>query len=195
MNEKVTGTLVTTGVCRASYADVWTPKVGPNGGAPKYGMSILIPKDDKATVDSIKAAIMVAGRAKFGEKFTPEAIKNKLFKIGLRDGDVEKPEDAAYKGHYFINARSNNKPMIVDQNVKPILDPSAFRSGDYCRVNMNAFGFDKGGGRGVAWGLNTIQLVRRGEPLSGGPSPDSVFEKIDGGEGATADAGDATFEL
>ena len=41
---------------RWSYANIWEPK-SINGGAPKYSVSLIIPKSDKATVQKIKAAI------------------------------------------------------------------------------------------------------------------------------------------
>ena len=50
-------TKVITGVnTRWSYANVWDPK-SINGGAPKYSVSLIIPKSDTATVNKIKAAI------------------------------------------------------------------------------------------------------------------------------------------
>ena len=50
-------TKVITGVkTRWSYANVWEPK-SINGGAPKYSVSLIIPKSDTATVGKIKDAI------------------------------------------------------------------------------------------------------------------------------------------
>ena len=37
---------IVTGKVRFSYANVFTPKAGMNGGEPKYSVSILIPKSD-----------------------------------------------------------------------------------------------------------------------------------------------------
>lgn len=44
---------------RWSYANVWDPK-SINGGAPKYSVSLIIPKSDTKTVAKIKAAIEAA---------------------------------------------------------------------------------------------------------------------------------------
>ena len=41
---------------RWSYANVWEPK-SINGGAPKYSVSLIIPKSDTKTVSKIQAAI------------------------------------------------------------------------------------------------------------------------------------------
>ena len=55
-------TKVITGVnTRWSYANVWDAK-SINGGAPKYSVSLIIPKSDTVTVNKIKAAIEAAMR-------------------------------------------------------------------------------------------------------------------------------------
>ena len=41
------------------------------------------------------------------------------------------------------------------------------KSGDYGRVSVNMDGFDTAGNRGVAAGLNNVQLLERGESLGG----------------------------
>ena len=53
-------TKVITGMnTRLSYFHGWEP-VSINGGAEKYSVSVLIPKDDKETVNAINAAIDAA---------------------------------------------------------------------------------------------------------------------------------------
>lgn len=53
-------TKVITGVkTRWSYANVWQAK-SINGGAPKYSVSLIIPKSDTKTVTAVKNAIQAA---------------------------------------------------------------------------------------------------------------------------------------
>ena len=60
MPKFMNATKVITGVnTRWSYANVWDPK-SINGGAPKYSVSLIIPKSDTATVNKIKSAIQAA---------------------------------------------------------------------------------------------------------------------------------------
>lgn len=60
MSKIANPTKVITGVnTRWSYANVWDPK-SINGGAPKYSVSLIIPKSDTVTVNKIKAAIQAA---------------------------------------------------------------------------------------------------------------------------------------
>ena len=117
---------------RWSYANVWEPK-SINGGTPKFSVSLIIPKSDTKTIDAIKKAIEAAykeGEAKLkGNSRSVPALE--AIKTPLRDGDLERPDDEAYKNSYFINANSTTPPGIVDASVQPILTRSEVYSGVY----------------------------------------------------------------
>lgn len=161
----VSKTKVITGKnTRLSYFHGWEP-TSINGGPERYSVSVLIPKDDKETVNAINAAVDAAieeGIAKFGGKKPNKAA----IKLPLRDGDTER-EDEAYAGHWFINANSKTAPQIVDKAVKPILDRDEVYSGCYARVSLNFYAFNSNGNKGIACGLGNIQKIRNGEPLGG----------------------------
>ncbi|HEM4119379.1 DUF2815 family protein [Streptococcus suis] len=169
-------TKVITGLnTRLSYFNGWEPK-SINGGAEKYSVSVLIPKDDIETIKKIELAIDAAideGIAKFGGKKPNIAA----IKTPLRDGDIER-DDEAYKGHYFINANSITKPQIVDMNVQPILDRNEVYSGCFARVSLNFYAFNSNGNKGVACGLGNIQKVKDGEPLGGRSSANDDFKTL-----------------
>ena len=162
-------TKVITGVnTRWSYANVWDPK-SINGGTPKYSVSLIIPKSDTVTVEKIKAAIQAAyeeGQSKLkgnGKSVPPlNAIKTPL-----RDGDLERPNDEAYRNSYFINANSSSAPGIVDADRQPILERSEVYSGVYGRASINLYAFNSNGNKGIACGLNNLQKIRDGAPLGG----------------------------
>ena len=165
-------TKVVTGIVRLSYANVWEP-ASINGGTPKYSVSLIIPKSDAKTIAAINAAVDAAikeGVAKFGGKIPNKAA----LKLPLRDGDVER-EDEAYQGAYFVNANSTTAPQIVGRSVQPILDRNEVYSGCYARVSINFYAFNSNGNRGVACGLGNIQKVRDGEPLGGKSSAADDF--------------------
>lgn len=177
MSKFVNPTKVITGVnTRWSYANVWDPK-SINGGAPKYSVSLIIPKSDTATVNKIKSAIQAAyeeGEAKLkGNGKTVPALS--ILKTPLRDGDLERPDDEAYKNAYFINANSGTAPGIVDADRQPILDRSEVYSGVYGRASINMYAFNSNGNKGIACGLNNLQKIRDGEPLGGKSSAASDF--------------------
>lgn len=153
---------------RWSYANVWQPK-SINGGAPKYSVSLIIPKSDTVTVEKVKAAIKAAyeeGESKLkGNGKTVPALS--VIKTPLRDGDTERPDDPAYANSYFINANSATAPGIVDADRQLIIDTSEVYSGVYGRASINFYAFNSNGNKGIACGLNNLQKIRDGEPLGG----------------------------
>ena len=164
---------------RWSYANVWEPK-SINGGTPKYSVSLIIPKSDTRTVAKIKAAIEAAyqeGQAKLkgnGRSVPPLSA----IKTPLRDGDIERPDDPAYANAYFINANSATAPGIVDADRNPVLTRSEVYSGVYGRASINLYAFNSNGNKGIACGLNNLQLIRPGEPLSGKPTSQPMTTRI-----------------
>lgn len=162
-------TKVITGVnTRWSYVNAWEAK-SINGGAPKFSVSLIIPKSDTKTLEKIKAAIQAAyeegqGKLKGNGKSVPALS---VLKTPLRDGDAERPDDEAYANAYFINANSATAPGIVDADRNPILDRSEVYSGVYGRASINFYAFNSNGNKGIACGLNNLQKIRDGEPLGG----------------------------
>lgn len=161
---------VVTGKVRGSYVNVFRPRLNDMSGQDEYSMSLLIPKSDTATVAKIKAAINAAKAEKFPGK-TPAN-----FRSPLRDGDEERGDDPAYVGHWFMNVKSKNKPGIVDKDRNEVIDADEFVSGDYCRVSINAYGYDVSGNRGVSFGLGNVQVLAKGEPLSSRARAEDDFD-------------------
>ena len=173
-------TKVITGVVRLSYANVWEPK-SINGGAPKYSVSLIIPKSDTKTITKIQAAIEAAykeGEAKLkGNGRSVPALS--VLKTPLRDGDTERPDDEAYADAYFINANSASAPGIVDADRQPIIDRSEVYSGVYGRASINFYAFNSNGNKGIACGLNNLQKIKDGEPLGGKSRAEDDFASDD----------------
>ncbi len=181
MSKFINPTKVITGPnTRFSYANVWEAK-SINGGAPKFSVSLIIPKSDTKTVEKIKAAIGAAykegeSKLKGNGRSVPalSAIKNPL-----RDGDTERPDDEAYANSYFINANSATAPGIVDTNCNPILERSEVYSGVYGRASISFYAFNSNGNKGIACGLNNLQKIRDGEPLGGRTRAEDDFATDD----------------
>jgi hypothetical protein len=163
---------VVTGKVRFSYANVFTPKASEEGGTPKYSVSLIIPKSDKETVSKLTKAFdeCKAGSASFFGGKVPPVLKG-----GLRDGDVEKPDDEAYANSYFINANSVQKPGIVDADMNGIIDPSEFYSGCYGRASVTFYAYNAKGSKGIACGLNNLQKLEDGDALGGATSAAADF--------------------
>ena len=96
-------------------------------------------------------------------------------KTPRRDGEGESPEDPAYANAYFVNANSATAPGIVDADRNPVLTRSEVYSGVYGRASINFYAFNSNGNKGIACGLNNLQLIRAGEPLGGKASAESDF--------------------
>ena len=161
---------------RWSFANVWEPK-SIAGGTPKYSISLIIPKSDTKTLAKIKAAIQAAyqeGEAKLkGSGKTAPSIAS--IKIPLRDGDAERPDDAAYANAYFINANNNNKPGLVDADRNEIIERSEVYSGVFGRASISFYAFNSNGNKGIACSLNNLQKIRDGEPLGGRSKAEDDF--------------------
>lgn len=181
MSKMINPTKVITGpTTRWSYANVWDPK-SINGGAPKYSVSLIIPKSDTRTVEKVKAAIQAAyeeGQSKLkGNGKTVPALS--VLKTPLRDGDLERPDDEAYQNCYFINTNSATAPGIVDADRNPVLERYEVYSGVYGRASINLYAFNSNGNKGIACGLNNLQKISDGEPLGGKSRAEDDFETED----------------
>lgn len=172
--------VVTGRETRWSYANIWEPK-SINGGTPKYSVSLIIPKSDTDTVAKIEAAIQAAyeeGQTKLkGNSKTVPALT--AIKTPLRDGDIERLDDPAYANAFFVNANSATAPGVVDADLQPVISRSEVYSGVYGRASINFYAFNSNGNKGIACGLNNLQLIRSGEPLGGKSSAERDFADDD----------------
>lgn len=168
---------VTTGTVRLSYAHLTTPRASLQGGEPKYGVTLLIPKNDTATKGAIDRAIYAAIEAGKGGVWNGNAPQQPQQPVwdgdGVRrNGDPFPPE---CKGCWVLTATSKNKPRVVDTNLQDILDPNAIYSGMYARVSVRFFPYFSSGNKGIGCGLNNVQKLGDGEPLGGMSTPEDDF--------------------
>ena len=161
-------TKVVTGKVRLSFCQLFEPKA-IEGGAPKYSVTLLIPKSDTATLSKIKEAMAEAAE-KFRQKNGAGALPaNPLHP--LHDGDGMKPSSGEpygpeCKGHYVmaVSCSENQKPVVVDAAGNAILDPSEVYSGCYGRASINFYGYNNRK-KGIGAGLLAIQKLHDGEPF------------------------------
>lgn len=109
-------------------------------------------------------AAIDAGISKFGDKKPNKAS----LKLPLRDGDVERDDDA-YAGAVFVNANSTTPHARWSRPTRsPSLTLHSVYSGFYARVSLSFYAFNSNDNRGIACGLGNIQKNRDGDPLGGG---------------------------
>ena len=164
-----------------SYLTVNEPKTPLGGGAPKYSVSLIIPKSDTTTVEKIKAAIRAAydeglGKLKGNGKTAP-ALED--LRTPLRDGDKDRGGDEAYRDSWFVNANSTTKPGCVDADCNPILDTSELYSGIIGRASVTFYAYNSNGNKGIACGLNNLQKLTDGTPLGGRSRAEDDFADSD----------------
>lgn len=172
--KKLDGNRVVTGKVRLSYAHLFEPH-SIEGNEPKYSVSIIIPKSDTTTIKLIQAVINEAKEEGKSKKWKGKVPSN--LKTPLRDGDEDRPDDAAYADSYFINANSKKKPGLVDLYGNKNMTEEDIYSGCYARVSINFYPYSAAGNNGVAAGLQNVQKLEDGESLGGsGRSVDADFE-------------------
>ncbi len=164
---------------RFSYAHVFTPKAH-DGGDPKYSVSVIIPKSDKAMIKKINTAINAAKKEGIASKWNGKLPPASKLDLCLRDGDEEKPDDEAYADSMYLNAKSASKCGLVNSRKEEIIDAEEFKSGDYGRLTVNFYPYSVSGSKGVAAGLDNIQKLQDGEALGG--SRKSAFDDFDDDE-------------
>lgn len=171
----VNETKVVFGPCRLSFTHVFN-KYSPNGeGEGKYMTNVLIPKSEKKTIKALDQAIEAAKKAGAVSKWGGKEPKK--LDMPLRDGDDK--EDDVYQDHFYINAKCNTRPGVVDKNKNPIVDEEEMYSGVWAFVSVTFYAYDVSGNRGIACGLNNLMKFKDDDHLGGRVSADSDFADID----------------
>lgn len=188
---------VTTPKFRASFVYIFKPQDPMEGSAnkdPKYGVTMLFDQAGQKTPEfkALRQLAITALKEKFGDKLKPDG--NGWFvgmKNPLRDG-AEKAEMEGYgEGIIFASATSKMQPGLVDQSLQRIISEQDFFSGCYARATVTAYGFDKAGNRGVAFGLQNVQKLANGDAFSGRTAAEDEFDKVDDAD--FAEEGEAAF--
>lgn len=173
---KVTDTKVVFGPCRLSYTHVFKPYV-PEGTDEKgkYMTNVLIPKSEKETVKALQQAIEAAKKQAIVSKWGGKEPKK--IELPLRDGDEK--DDENYEDMWYVNAKCNTRPGLVDKNLETITDEEEIYSGVWCYVSVTFYGYDVSGNRGIACGLNNLRKFKDDEKFGGRVSAESDFADLD----------------
>jgi hypothetical protein len=170
-------TNVTTGEVRLSFVNLFTPRANQPGQEPKFSTTILIPKNDMATMQRIQAAINAVIQR--GVAGAWAGVKPAQPRMPIHDGDGARPNGEAFgpecKGHWVLTASSKQQQSIVDASMNPIINQAEVYSGMYGRVNINFFAYSNSGNKGIGAGLGPVQKLRDGEALGGRVSAEQAF--------------------
>ena len=172
---------VITPKCVISYPHLFTPQMPPNprpGQKARFACVLLFPhvmdEEDQALFRVMKQAAVAKGVEKWGSE---EKVQELLAMEGIHrlkwpfrkdnqkaDGTVKWDKE---KFQCFISPWSEVQPGVVsrwadpnDPRHKPmkIIDPSKIFAGCIVKASVNPFAYDQTGNRGIAFGLQNIQL-------------------------------------
>lgn len=169
---------------RFMYAFVFTPRPNKMNGKTQYSVRVLIPKSNKAALDRINSTIKQVATEKWGGK--AEAMLATC-RLPLIDGDTK--GDPVYEGFYYFNAKSDNKPDVVDLHCEPILDPAGFYSGCWGAFNGSVWAYDNAFGKGISISLQNLMKMKDDTPMTSTVSAKQAFK------GLSADTDDITSYL
>ena len=172
------GTGLRLGEVRFSYPKLFTK----DPTSEKYSLCVLIDKDNDDAISLIESATQAAakiGAAKFWNSKIPPTLKKPL-----RDGDLEHPDDPAYKNTWFFNCSNKYAPKVGmwddDLGARVEATEEDVYPGCYGIVTVQLFPYNQQGNRGVGVSLGNVLKTRDGERLAGSAqSLDDSFGDLD----------------
>ena len=187
---------VLTPTFRASYLNVFEPRSAEPGNpnAKKdYGVEMWFRVKD--TPESLAAGekcvniqdLVAAANAAATERWGVDKTKWPKFKYPVfKKGEDRTGKGGPIPGVVIVRAKraeSFGRPIVVDQNVKDIIDKNQVYSGCYMMAKLHAFAWPPAGkpstfGNGVSFTLDMLQLDHDGEPLGNKMAAADAFESI-----------------
>ncbi len=163
---------VLTPMFRASFLNVFKPRASFEGKEPQYSVQMLFPKE--ADLAPLKKAVREVIVGTWGEDKTKWP---KNLKTPFKDGNEKNLE--SYANMTVVEARSKQKPGLVDKNRQEIIDADEVYSGCWMRATVNAYAYDVNGNRGVSLGLNNLQKMKDDTALSGKSNAKDDFDEVE----------------
>lgn len=168
--------------CRLSYPHLFQPKEGMNGGAPKYGCTVLVPKSDTMTMNAINAAL----QKEYAEAAQPngqwKGVAPAQPTLTWYDGDTVQPSGEPWgdecKGCMVLRTTSSNAPDVVDEHGNKAMDATKFYAGCYCYFSINFAAYANSGNKGIGAFLNCVMFAKDGDPLEARASAKTDFASI-----------------
>jgi hypothetical protein len=174
MQTEKLNTKIVTPVIRCSYPKLAQPDTQERGG--KFGLSIPLPKSDKAACDALTEIMKNAAVNTWGEKY--KNLGGVTSFVSDCDNDPELSEDEVYKGCLKFSAKSKKRPGIVFPNMEPVPTEEiedVIYPGCWIRASITAYGTETGGKKTIAFWLNSVMFIKNGEALGGASNPKEDF--------------------
>lgn len=166
----------------SSFPNLLEPRAAKEGDKPRYGISLYIRKDDKATMDKVNAALNAAKAEKFPKgapKNLPQPIKDgaEVYEEAVAM-DKAKPGQEAQRDYFIISAYSPEhlKPATLNRFMQ---EATADDVGSNREVyaSLRAFVYDTPK-VGVTFALNGVLFTGQSGPftfMGGKPTAEQMF--------------------
>lgn len=168
ISKDLKGVKFTTPLARLSFPKLFKPEQFQGKGDAYFGCALLFPKS--SDLGEMKKAIVKAATEAFGEK----ANWPKDLSLPWRDGD-DQADYEGYADHYYVNAKTKRKPVIVGRDKAPIEDESEIYGGLYGRAVLVAKATESGGKYYVSLYLQGFQKWKDGPQFGGGVNVNDDF--------------------
>jgi hypothetical protein len=162
---------VVTGVVRLDFVNLFTAKPGKDGGKPKFGATVYLPKGDTVTFQKMQAAIAAAYEEAVNKVW--KGLRPPTPQVPIHNGDGPMPKSGLpypdeCKGNWVFTATNQRQPVIKDQNGNEVLNQSDIYSGIYAQIMITFSGYFNAGSYGIGCYLDVVKKTGDGEPLGKG---------------------------
>ena len=163
-----------------TFPTLFTPKVAKGATDPKFSCGVLLAPGDPQ-IAAIQAEVDAAKLNTFPNGYTGSDECFSLYDTKYAGKDYYDPRFAGYSV-FTCSAKQDDRPVVVDMNRQPIIDPSAVFSGMIGHISAGISGYTKGKG-GIGGWLNGVMVTEEEPPmgrLDGKPSVDQMFANVNG---------------
>jgi len=177
---------------RMSFADDCHKGKKNEKGEMRYPLSMLFPPGSDLKL--LKKKMFDVAMTKVSGDDAEKTAKAKKYVEDKFLDPVEKNAGAEFEGWTLLRLTAAKKPGFIFANGKDVSSDdydTEIYSGRWARVSSDPFWFDVKTNKGVAVGLQNVQLLRHDDPI-GGAKP-RASDQFEAGEGA-ADSPDDMFD-
>lgn len=164
---------------KGRFSFVFVFEKNPHITPSKYSVVYLIPKTNAAGIQRIKDEINKAAEKGIANgRHTKEDTMKANFGQPLHDGDKAEGKGPEYKGHMYMNCKTDSMPDVVGPDAMPLMSQKDIYSGCFGRLDVNFSAYPtKSPNRGVGVYLNNVMKLEDGPRLDGKQSGEDAFAK------------------
>lgn len=166
------------------FPALFEPKAPAQGGDPRYSFILGLDANalKTAAYQNMRKAVMAAITEKWGAAKAQDANFVRALRLPFRQA-AEKDYSGFDKFEIFVSPWSKQAPGVIDVNGNKIVVPGDVWAGQLGRATVRAFAYENSGNKGVAFGLEHVQIVKADtERLDGRRSAESAFANTDDSE-------------